>query len=435
MGTATGALHHVFFFVEDEPLEPGPRQLANKIAVTSEQTSPDTVNPVYLSSDVDYKLADALLGPEHGRSDSTVAFKGVIESVSVKAVKNPVTAPTQDVSEFEPECASVAQKCGAISQNAAHCLSSAKSKLSANNSKSPVLSLIDITTANEPIVNRSNTSPPLDTHLLSVSAPAFVPPGSAPVFHPAITATAAEFVPSTQMSASGAARTQRKSHGGAVVLELTSPFFEQRKTVDKGIGLYATRKIPIGTRLICEAPLLQIRSNDITLVLDAYRSLPKTSKEIYDRLHAYAPTELNLEQDILLKFGVMSNKSELAQHLKIMSIFSANDFLLADQCALGVFENVSRINHSCIPNVHFSNNAELSGKETVHAARDIEEGEELVANYIGGRANYQRAEQRRKYLSKHYGFVCQCDACSNNPVSDANREVCTFMVTSQRWIE
>lgn len=277
----------------------------------------------------------------------------------------------------------------------------------------PVLALSKTMTTAKANPVESSASSPSKTTPLSVSAPAFVPfgPPLPPPPAPAITAAAT-------------AQRKIKKYGKAVPSEPIAPLFEQRKTAEKGIGLYAVTKISVGTRLICEAPLVRIRSNDISLVINAYQKLPQHKKEIYDRLHAYTPKNINLEQELLHIYGVIDDNKKLANHLKVMSIFSANDFLLADQSALGVFETVSRINHSCIPNVHFSNNAELGGRETVHAARDIEAGEELLANYIGGRANYQPAVQRREYLSQHYGFVCQCDACSGvNPVSDACREV------------
>jgi hypothetical protein len=271
---------------------------------------------------------------------------------------------------------------------------------------------------------KSGASSPSKTSPLSVSAAEFVPfdspttaittgvsfgPERPPT--PAITATAAEFVPSAPAKAKAThKREPRRKFTPANNVDL--PFFEQRETPDRGIGLFAVRKIPVGTRIICEAPLLKISKNNFALTLKAYCGLSPKQKKIYDSLHAYAPPDLDLEKKIPQDLREAGDQDAIARHVRVMSIFCANDFLLANQHALGVFETVSRINHSCVPNVHFSNNAELNGKETVHAACDIEEGQELLANYIGGRSNYWCTGERQEYLFFHYGFWCQCDACS-----------------------
>ncbi|KAL4779641.1 hypothetical protein BJX76DRAFT_361620 [Aspergillus varians] len=59
---------------------------------------------------------------------------------------------------------------------------------------------------------------------------------------------------------------------------------------------------------------------------------------------------------------------------KVLGIYAANAFG-------SVFLLASRINHSCIPNIHFAYNPELK-KETFHAVRDIASGEELTIMYI-----------------------------------------------------
>lgn len=305
-------------------------------------------------------------------------------------------------------------------------------------------SLFVTTTAGKTTPVPSTHSSPSKTTPLSVSAAEFVPfgparpPGILPVtttgpkpvafgpvrppgLSPTITAAAAEFVPSTQTPATYVPPHHREPRRKG---QDVTPFFEQRTTPDKGVGLFALKKIPIGTRIICEDALLKLPYNDVALTLQAYRKLSKQKKKIYDSLPPYAPENLDLKKEILLNIGNVDEKT-MTENVRVLAIFAANDFMLGDHEQVGVFEKASRINHSCIPNVVFSNNRQLGCKETVHAARDIEEGEELLANYIGGKANYQRAEERQAYLKRNYGFECKCDACSDSMLeSDTLREVC-----------
>jgi len=46
----------------------------------------------------------------------------------------------------------------------------------------------------------------------------------------------------------------------------------------------------------------------------------------------------------------------------------------------GIFPNVARINHSCVPNAFYSWN-EAIGRLTVHAVKDIKKGEEITIHY------------------------------------------------------
>lgn len=77
---------------------------------------------------------------------------------------------------------------------------------------------------------------------------------------------------------------------------------------------------------------------------------------------------------------------------------------------VGIFPIVSRLNHSCTPNVQHSYNATI-GREVVHAIRDIQKDEEIVTSYVP----LQRpASTRDEDLAKKWGFECKCDICSGS---------------------
>ena len=73
----------------------------------------------------------------------------------------------------------------------------------------------------------------------------------------------------------------------------------------------------------------------------------------------------------------------------------------------GVYRTISRINHSCLPNVCYSFDSS-SGRGSIHAIRDIPNGAELLNSYIPLLAP---ASERKQYLATNFGFACDCRAC------------------------
>lgn len=76
-----------------------------------------------------------------------------------------------------------------------------------------------------------------------------------------------------------------------------------------------------------------------------------------------------------------------------------------------VFEEISRLNHACLPSAHAQWHAGL-GRLTLHAARPVRRGEELTIPYHGvdGAGGMPRSE-RQEYFLGRFGFACGCAAC------------------------
>lgn len=205
------------------------------------------------------------------------------------------------------------------------------------------------------------------------------------------------------------------------------PMFEQRKVADKGMGLFATRDIRRGTLVISEKPLLEIVQNRLDLAYHEYLRLPVGKRAAFDALHCYLPSKIDAEHDArvcAIHFKISENELPhyIAEHARVMGIFACNDFQLANG-HLGVFNTTSRLNHSCIPNVHHTNNPVL-GEETIYTIRDIKAGEELLINYLGPRATYDMRNTRIAQLREAYGFTCQCNACTDaTGTSDQRRDI------------
>ncbi|KAK5121467.1 hypothetical protein LTR85_005300 [Meristemomyces frigidus] len=233
-----------------------------------------------------------------------------------------------------------------------------------------------------------------------------------------------------------------KPHSTKASAPKASRLYELRHTDDKGYALYATAFIPIGTRIICEGPLIRLAENQVHLAWAPYCRLSKKQKAAYDKLHYFKPEHMDLEsvsRSCLIN-GPNDDLNEIeierlvAEQVRVMGTFAANNF--ATGRGLSVFETAARLNHSCVPNVHHSFNPTLQ-KQTVHAVRDIHPGEELVTTYLGGQGSYFIHSQRMDMLYQGYGFTCTCPACSDTTgISDTRRDaLATLAWGLQRFIE
>lgn len=80
-----------------------------------------------------------------------------------------------------------------------------------------------------------------------------------------------------------------------------------------------------------------------------------------------------------------------------------------------VFFEASRINHACLQNSQNTWNEDLQ-QLTVHAFRDLEEGEEITIFNLHDHTNYS---QRRRVLQQRFRFTCSCQLCSILPLQRA----------------
>jgi hypothetical protein len=134
-------------------------------------------------------------------------------------------------------------------------------------------------------------------------------------------------------------------------------------------------------------------------IIQAFEDLSSAQQTSYLELHAYACDAFK----IVIEQELQQSWNEIPElHRRVLGFHKANNF--EDVFWLG-----SRINHSCIPNVHFAYNPWLE-QETFHAVRDIAAGEELTVSYNLG-ANRTRS-QRQAELDM-WGFVCTCPVCEH----------------------
>ncbi|PQE10867.1 SET domain-containing 5 protein [Rutstroemia sp. NJR-2017a BBW] len=147
-----------------------------------------------------------------------------------------------------------------------------------------------------------------------------------------------------------------------------TPLWTIKRIPGKGLGVVATRAIAPGTLLFHESPLLttETLTNPATTEKDLaqlLRALPKESQRAYLSLHNNYP----------------------GQPSPLSNIIRSNAYPLGPSSSVGgVFKDISRINHSCLPTSQHSWNE--SRKEfVVYAVRELSPGDEITTSYhVGG---------------------------------------------------
>ncbi|KAK0672101.1 hypothetical protein QBC41DRAFT_268860 [Cercophora samala] len=172
-----------------------------------------------------------------------------------------------------------------------------------------------------------------------------------------------------------------------------------REVPGKGKGLIATTKIRKGTRILSEAPLFKLASTQMpqnlleALILAELHNLTKDQKRAYVALHNSYGQETGVKPIVgIAKTNVL--------------IFNPH------KPEGGLFLDMSRVNHACRPNAHYSWN-ERTGRLTVHALRDVEDRQEITVSYI---TQGKPRQARQEFLRDCFFFDCACELCSLPPV-------------------
>ncbi|RDL41599.1 uncharacterized protein BP5553_01578 [Venustampulla echinocandica] len=165
----------------------------------------------------------------------------------------------------------------------------------------------------------------------------------------------------------------------------------------RGKGLVATRKIPMGTRILSEEPIVRVPE----AVLDIQTLLPSIRRQV----DALTPDQRRA-------FLSMYNMHTDDATLRYLGIVRTNSLPLGDYVGeVGIFLNACRINHACDNNAQKGWNENIQ-RHTVHAIRDIEKDTEIAIYYLDVVNN---RKTRQETLRKKFGFTCSCSLCSLPP--------------------
>ncbi|KAI5475898.1 hypothetical protein MNV49_000731 [Pseudohyphozyma bogoriensis] len=174
------------------------------------------------------------------------------------------------------------------------------------------------------------------------------------------------------------------------------PIWEVKEVKGKGLGVVATRDIPEGTVLWTESPIF-------VLDPDPQRG-PKESEA--EAVYRHAVKFLSPEiQATLLD---LSNAFPASSLVGLLRTNAYPCITFGGESYLGVFEILSRVNHSCEPNVLVEWD-ESGVYANVRARTAIKQGDEVVTSWI---MTMQKRDQRREELLIKYKFHCECPWCS-----------------------
>jgi hypothetical protein len=174
---------------------------------------------------------------------------------------------------------------------------------------------------------------------------------------------------------------------------------------DKGLGVFALQMFRRRDLIVAEAPLFSIPEDRINF-------------------QSVATAVGGLSSEEVQKYVSLKNADPEGGHYghPFLGIFVTNAFP-TDSDRGGIFLEVSRFNHSCLPNVRTSWDPDTN-RMRVYALRDIAYGDEIFVSYIGSKILYgsSRAERQTRLMSR-YMFTCACTACGlQGPVAVASDE-------------
>lgn len=191
----------------------------------------------------------------------------------------------------------------------------------------------------------------------------------------------------------------------------------------KGRGLFATQDIPRGTRLVAEPATI---TSPLVGTTDLWKQVDKLSPSQWEDFMSLAmsplpPNPFMFQQTharlaaARLRGAALENA--VLNEVKARIIYLTNCSVTGQEGDLGsgVFLLNSCLNYSCTPNVQFAFNPGL-GKGTVHAIRDIKEGEELFSNYV----DCMRPPTVRAKELLRWGIECDCNVCTGPDAAKGN---------------
>lgn len=201
-----------------------------------------------------------------------------------------------------------------------------------------------------------------------------------------------------------------------------------------GKGMFATSAISRGQVILEEAPLISVPTGT-RLVDDAWweheQKSPKWTRNAIIDLREKAPENLNALRDLFS--GSSAHARQTRKDFDIISHNSWNFMPLDNnqnrkrkvECI--VYNDISRVNHSCVPNA-FIDRQEYPRKDKYKharliAARSIAQGEQIFIDYIPEEYPALNTEARKIALNEGWEFDCQCPSCSNEAQADADFEV------------
>lgn len=137
-------------------------------------------------------------------------------------------------------------------------------------------------------------------------------------------------------------------------------------------------------------------------VFELYNKLSDADRTKFDDLTSFATKE----QISTLANSVSDENDKSAG--KTIARFDNNSMHSSSETVYFLGIEIARMNHSCKPNTTYDFWTK-DGVVVAKAMQKIAKGEELTIPYCSVRWD---RKARQNFLSKNYGFLCQCDGCT-----------------------
>lgn len=171
-------------------------------------------------------------------------------------------------------------------------------------------------------------------------------------------------------------------------------YIEVKSTPDRGLAVFASRKIKAGTLILSEQPLLSLckdEEDDHSAVEREFSKLNRANQKRYLKL-----------------FDAEKSRMPRVASIYYSNCYNLDSFAPDGRGGSAIGDLSSRFNHSCIPNVQFSYDFDQS-RMMFYAIRDIPRGKEVYSTYE--KNVFDIAARRKQKLQMYYAFVCRCEAC------------------------
>ncbi|KAK1639294.1 TPR domain-containing protein [Colletotrichum phormii] len=190
--------------------------------------------------------------------------------------------------------------------------------------------------------------------------------------------------------------------------------FTVRQAIGKGLGVFASRPILTGQRILTDQALLTFTSSDSNSILRQAHLLSTAGRNSLLSLSTN-PSKSSVFSWLESVWRSKSAPQDIVSNHTILNIFRNNNFSIGNQTQ-ALFPQVARLNHSCVPNAQGNFNKDLNAF-TIHATRKIEPEEEITISYLDEHLGLRQSRQTA--LHDGYGFTCGCSACSSTTSSEA----------------
>ncbi|KAJ7580261.1 hypothetical protein C8J56DRAFT_795394 [Mycena floridula] len=188
-----------------------------------------------------------------------------------------------------------------------------------------------------------------------------------------------------------------------------SPGYVVQQVTGYGLSMIASRDIAIGELVACERPIVIFPA-----VLPSTEARMSTIPDTFNQLLT-AAVDQKMQPNRRQMFYQLFNCKNTQYRVK--DICDTNSFSLGALPGAnyhypyaGVFHDLSRINHSCSPNVTLRWDTETFTM-SINAVQPIKAGEQIFLSYDEADLTSPRVIRRRT-MSQKFNFKCNCTSCA-----------------------